>query len=115
MTCSHCGHKIGAWNTDPYRIGDDVYCDRCWAAHGEELQAAVVQANREKLAAHKREYYQANREKLASYQREYYQANREKVAAHKREYRQRKKAAKQINLMPADESEAGDAMEIPAR
>ena len=85
MTCSHCGHKIGAWNTDPYRIGDDVYCDRCWAAHGEELQAAVVQANREK------------------------------VAAHKREYRQRKKAAKQINLMPADESEAGDAMEIPAR
>ena len=72
MICAHCGHKIGTWNTDPYRIGDDIYCDRCWAANGDELQAEETQANREKAAAYQREYYQANREKVAAYQREYY-------------------------------------------
>lgn len=65
MRCHMCGHKIGAWNADPYRIGDDVYCDRCWAAHGEEMQAAARQANRERLAAQQREYREKNREKVA--------------------------------------------------
>ena len=98
MICAHCGHKIGAWNTDPYRIGDDIYCDRCWAANGDELQAEETQANREKVAARRRKYYQANREKAAAYRRKYYQANREKVAAYQREYYARKKAGEAIRL-----------------
>lgn len=55
MTCSACGHTIGAWNKDPYKILGEVVCDRCWAARDED---AISQRNREKVAAYKREYYQ---------------------------------------------------------
>ena len=65
--CHLCGHKIGAWNKDPYKIGDRPVCDRCWKNGGDHLAEDI------------------HREKVAGYQRAYREKNREKVAAQKRE------------------------------
>ncbi len=52
MHCHLCGHKIGAWNTDPYKIGDRPVCDRCWNSGGDQL---AENSNRDKVAAQQRE------------------------------------------------------------
>ncbi len=63
MVCAWCGHKLGAWNKDPYRIGDRPVCDRCWNA-GDGVHLAE-DSHREKVAAYQRAYYEKNREKVA--------------------------------------------------
>ncbi|MDA8113972.1 MAG: hypothetical protein M0Z43_04495 [Acidithiobacillus sp.] len=80
MHCHLCGHRIGAWNTDPYKIDDRPVCDRCWNNGGNQLAES---SNREKVAAYQRAYREQNREKVAAYRRAYYEQNREKVAAQK--------------------------------
>ena len=52
MHCHLCGHRIGAWNTDPYKINGKPVCDRCWNSGADQL---AEKRNREKLTAQQRE------------------------------------------------------------
>lgn len=56
------------------------------AAHIESVKR-WQQANREKVAKQKSEYYQNNKENIAAQKAEWYQANKEKIAKQKIEYR----------------------------